>query len=149
MPVMTLYCRWSHDHLLQFYYSMPVATFDTEVAPHIMVAEAARSATWWCWCWDWDPQYLGQLTSLTSTGSSQLATAVAGIMREIFTIVEPHNNISLSRENQFLAKVTALSAVSEQGELQFWLLCISTSITIFLWDWVRWRTVREILIIYS
>ena len=42
-------------------------------------------------------------------------------------------------ENQFQAKVTALSAVSEQGELQFWLLCISTSITIFLWGWARWR----------
>ena len=48
---------------------------------------------------------------------------------------QPHNNISACLENQFLAKVTALSAVSEQGELQFWLLCISTSITIFLSGW--------------
>ena len=83
------------------------------------------------------PSYLGQLTLLTT---SEPATATAGIMRGIFTIIEPHNNISVTRENQFLTKVTALSAVSQQGELQFWLLCISTSITIFLWGWAGWRT---------
>ena len=56
------------------------------------------------------PSYLGQITLLTT---SQPATATAGIMTGIFTIIEPHNNISSFRENQFLAKVTALTAVSD------------------------------------
>lgn len=146
-------------------------------SPTPVVALEASSNIWYG-SWDWDygsrsckvshlvmvmlgllPQYWGHnLHYLQSSlvSSSQLWSACHNchgrIMTGIFTIIGPEiwdSNISFRMENQFLAKVTALSAVSEQGELQFWLLCISTSITIFLWDWLRWRTVRAIFIIYS
>ena len=94
-----------------------VATFDTEVETHIMVAaEAARSATWWWQWWNWTDCYpriwvSSHLTLLTTLVSLPSRVMRGNVMRgDIYNYwaSQSHNNISACLENQFLAKVTVL-----------------------------------------